>query len=135
MVRFMEENPGKSQARCKWFKVDGRTVQGTWERDLALKMCALGIPWVRARQKGNRMWTYSDQKGIEHRYTPDFYLPNQGIQLEVKGYWWGRDKEKMDRVLSQNPTARIVVIEEELYRTLLVEPSEERFLQTLWEQG
>jgi len=126
--RMSQNNPG---GRCKWFKVDGRTVQGTWERDMALKMCDLGIPWKRTVEKGNRSWFYHDDAGKRRWYIPDFYLPESDLQLEVKGYWWGRDKQKMAWVLEQNPTARIAIIEEKLFRALLAEPSKEGFLQLL----
>lgn len=43
-------------------------------------------------------------------YAPDFYLPDFDVYLEIKGYWWGRDKEKMDLVIAQNPCKRICII-------------------------
>jgi hypothetical protein len=35
-------------------------------------------------------------------YTPDIYLPEFDITLEIKGYWWGNDEEKMKCVLESN---------------------------------
>ena len=39
---------------------------------------------------------------IEHRYCPDFILPN-GIWLEVKGYFSSADRTKIKEVIKQNP--------------------------------
>jgi hypothetical protein len=96
--------------RCKWFEVSGQKVQGTWERDLAMKMDAVGIIWV----KCSKSIPYEIEGKIK-RYTPDFYLPEFDHYLELKGYWWGNDKEKMEAVLSQHPHLRIVIVEKEDY--------------------
>ena len=39
---------------------------------------------------------------IEHRYTPDFKLPNYKY-LEVKGYWDAEDRRKILAVKKDNP--------------------------------
>lgn len=126
--RMSRNNPG---GRCKWFKVNGQRVQGTWERDLAQRMCELGVPWARTVKDGNRSWFYRDAQGKRRWYTPDFLLPEAMVQLEVKGFWWGNDRQKMDWVLSQNPEARIKIIEKDLFERLLVSPDRDAFYQTL----
>ena len=40
---------------------------------------------------------------IEHKYTPDFVLPNKHVVLECKGYWDSKDRRKIKAVLKQNP--------------------------------
>ena len=122
-----EHNPG---GRCSWFLVGEEQVQGSWERDLAVKMTDLEIVWGKKVSRGNRSWFYSDKKGIRRWYTPDFYLPEFDFQLEVKGFWWGDDREKMDLVLSQNET-RIKIIEARLYHSLLGAKSKAEFLDIL----
>ena len=52
-------------------------------------------------------------------YTPDFYLEDYNVLLEIKGHWWGRDKEKMDIVLKTYPNKNIVVVEKLQYERLL----------------
>jgi hypothetical protein len=37
------------------------------------------------------------------RYTPDFYLPDQDIYIEAKGYFSPADRTKMLLVIDQNP--------------------------------
>ncbi len=52
-------------------------------------------------------------------YTPDFYLPEYDLYIEVKGRWWGRDREKMDIVMKIYPNKKIVIIEKEDYEKIL----------------
>lgn len=113
-ARMSTQNPG---GRCKWFQVGSESVQGTWERDLALRMEALGILWH--KRKPNRSWKYTTPDGVQHRYTPDFFLPEANLKLEVKGYWWGQDRAKMELVRAQNPGIRLAVVEDDSFSQLL----------------
>ena len=87
---------------------DGQKVQGTWERDFAEKLTKLGIEWRKCAGKKDVVWYTLD--GKQKAYTPDFYLPAIDVYFELKGYWWGRDKEKMDAVFTQHPNIKIAVI-------------------------
>ena len=102
--------------RCKWYEVGDSKVQGTWERDFALRLSELGIKWQKVKSFTEE---YFDDQGITRRYTPDFYLEDFDTYIELKGYWWGNDKRKMEIVLSATKS-KIVVIEKEAY---------ERFMQ------
>ena len=65
-------------------------------------------------------WT--DRENREHTYTPDFYSPKLNKYFEIKGYWWGNDKEKMKLVLEQNKNIKIEIIKKkelESYEKLL----------------
>lgn len=103
--------------RCKWYEVSGQKVQGTWERDGGLKLSELGITWFKVTKKTDVLWYELD--GKQKAYTPDFYLPEYDVFLEFKGYWWGRDKEKMKAVIEQHPTTKIIIVEKELFQQLL----------------
>ena len=94
--------------KCKWYTVNGIKVQGTWERDIAIKLNELGVKWERPRKP-----LIYIMDGKLKRYTPDFYLPNFDSYLEVKGHWWGNDKEKMKCVIEQNANKRILIIRED----------------------
>lgn len=95
--------------RSKRFMIMGQWLQGTWERDLALKFVAWGVNWC--RPKGKRAaWPYLLDGKIKH-YTPDFYLPDVDKWIEVKGYWWGDDRRKMEAVMAQYPDRKILIIE------------------------
>lgn len=102
--RMSEHNPG---GKAKWFTVAGKKVQGTWERDFALYLEEQNIPWRRCKA-----WPYTINEEQKH-YTPDFYLSETDEYIEIKGYWWGNDREKMDAVLEQYPDKNIRIIEKE----------------------
>ncbi len=103
--------------RSKWYDVSGQKVQGTWERNVALKFEELGIEWLKL--KTNRDILQYMMDGKIRSYTPDFYLPSYDLYIEIKGHWWGRDKEKMDIVLKTYPDKKILIIDKEKYEKLL----------------
>ena len=103
--------------RCKWYIVAGQSVQGTWEQNAAMKFEELGIKWEKL--KTNQHTFEYEMNGKVRCYTPDFYLPEQDVYLELKGRWWGDDKEKMSLVLEKYKDKKIVVIEKDNYEKLL----------------
>ena len=100
-----------SGGRCKWFEVAGQKVQGTWERDMALKFEEDGVNWYKPKLNRDVLRYTLDDK--EKSYTPDFYLPDEDLYIEVKGHWWGNDKNKMKAVLEQHQDKRIVIVEKD----------------------
>jgi hypothetical protein len=103
--------------RSKWYVVSGQKVQGTWERDIAIKLDELGVKWKKLKTNHDILKYIMGEK--EKSYTPDFYLPDFDVFLEIKGYWWGRDREKMDIVLKTYPEKNIVIVEKEQYKKIL----------------
>lgn len=104
--------------RCKWFEVSGQKVQGSWEKNVALKLNELGIRWQKL--KTNRHTIQYTLNAKVKSYTPDFYLPDFDTYLEIKGRWWGDDKLKMDAVFSQYPHIKICVIEKDKYDRIML---------------
>lgn len=100
--------------RSKWYTVAGQKVQCSWERNIALKFEELGIDWQKVKSPWKIFW-----KGKERRYTPDFYLPKLDLYLEIKGFWWRDDREKMNIVLEQHKHKRIVIVEKVEYEKIL----------------
>lgn len=113
-IRMSLHNPG---GKCKWFEVNGIKVQGTWERDIAIKLSELNIQWEKPSTNAD-VWRY-ETEGKYHSYAPDFYLPSLNIWLEIKGYWWGNDKIKMEKIKKTYPHRKLLIIEEEQYRDIL----------------
>ena len=103
--------------RAKWYDVAGQKVQGTWERNVALKFEELGIEWKKLKTNRDALEYIMDDK--VRCYTPDFFLPTYNVFLEVKGHWWGRDREKMDIVLKTYPDKNIVIVEKVQYEKFL----------------
>jgi|APSaa5957512535_1039671.scaffolds.fasta_scaffold35462_2 hypothetical protein len=92
--------------RSKWFTVAGKKVQGTWEQKFAMFLEERKIEWERCKP-----WKYTI-KDKEKHYTPDFFLPELNLFIEIKGYWWGNDKEKMIEVQKQHKDKNILIIED-----------------------
>lgn len=103
--------------RSKWYEVNGIKVQGTWERDVAQVMTDKKIKWIKPTSSKHSL-NYKIEN-IQKTYTPDFYLEDLNLYLEVKGYWWGNDREKMNYVFEQNPDVKIVIIERNEYEKIL----------------
>lgn len=103
--------------RSKWYEVNGIKVQGTWERNVAKILTENNIKWLKP-STANHSFKYN-MDGKTRTYTPDFYLIDQKIYLEIKGYWWGNDKEKMKNVTEQNPNANVMIIEKYDYERIL----------------
>jgi hypothetical protein len=125
------QSSNNSGGRCKWYDVSGVKVQGTWERDLALKMNELGVEWARPKVGE---FSYLNNKTKLCRYTPDFFISALDAFLEIKGFWWGDDKNKMKLVVEQNPLAKkILLIEKGLFLRLIKAEHSSVFLALLQE--
>jgi hypothetical protein len=103
--------------KSKWYEVSGQKLQGTWERNLAIKFNELGIKWIKPT-KTTHIWKYK-RRGKIKSYTPDFYLPGRRIWLEVKGFWWGSDKAKMRAIKRAYPRRKLLIIEKAKYELIL----------------
>lgn len=114
--------------RCKWYKVSGAWVQGTWEKSFAEKLNNLNISWLRPRE----YFEYNNGHKMK-RYTPDFYLPDLDKFIEIKGHWWGNDKHKMKLVMQQNKDlmGRIKVIRKQKFYNLVEECDKDMFISML----
>lgn len=63
--------------------------------------------------------------------SPDFLLPDFDVYLEPKGYWWGDDKRKMEIIFETYPNVKIILIEKDLYQSLISKTTKEDFLREL----
>ena len=118
-----------SGGKCKWYTVSGQKVQGTWERDLALKFEYFQIQWNKL--KCNRdVWFYQ-MKGKTRAYTPDFYLPTLNIYLDPKAYYWGNDKNKIQTILDNYPDRQLIIINKQLYNQLITSDNRKKFIQLI----
>jgi hypothetical protein len=117
-LKLSEEQSLRNRGgKSKWFVVNGIKVQGTWEYKIALKLNEMNISWTKPKTNSD-IFKY-ELDGKTKSYAPDFFLPEENIYLEVKGYWWGDDRRKMDAVIKQHPDKNIQIIEKEQYQKLL----------------
>lgn len=102
--------------RCKWFnfkRKNGEEVklQGTWEVRFAKILEMIDENWIKLGVgHKDHSYIWKDIDNIEHYYTPDFFSPKLNKYFEVKGYWWGDDKNKMIQVIEQYPSIKIEII-------------------------
>lgn len=113
----IKQSLNNSGGKCKWYEVAGQKVQGTWERNVALKLEELGIRWYKPKVHKD-VWSYK-LNDKNKSYTPDLYLIDLDLYLEIKGHWWGNDKDKMDAVLEQHPDKNLLIIEKDQYQKIL----------------
>ncbi len=87
--------------------------QGKWEKAVAEKLNSLGIKWIRGKPIKYQI------DGVTHRYNPDFYIPDENRYVEVKGYYFERDRVKMQLVVEQNPSIEIYFIDYKKYHKFI----------------
>ena len=102
--------------RCKWYdyiKPNGDLIklQGTWELRFAKILIFIDPNWIKPGVGcKSHSFIWIDNIGNKHTYTPDFYSPKLNKYFEIKGYWWGNDKLKMQYVISQNLHVEIEIV-------------------------
>ena len=106
--QVMNQYLNKEHVKVKWYKVknlEGKefSVRGHWEENVALRLNALGILWVKAAP-------IKYFKDYWHNYIPDLYIPDGDIYVEVKGGYPDSDREKMRLVVEQHPEKKIYFI-------------------------
>lgn len=121
----IRQSINNSGGKSKWYMVAGQSVQGTWERNLALKFEEFKIIWKKL-STGKDVWPYVIEGKLKN-YTPDFYLPKYNLYLDPKGYWWGNDKNKIELVRLQHTDKKLCIIEKKLYQQLITTNNVEEF--------
>ena len=83
-------------------KSDGKKISmdSSWEAQCAEKLDDLGVRWERTEDLKLK---YIDKRAQTRNYSPDFYLPDYDIYIEVKGYWTTPARWKMRSVMDRNP--------------------------------
>lgn len=109
-----------ADTHVKWFIVSNGQkelkVQGTWERDVANKLTELGVQWTR------KSLIYDGFR----RYTPDFYLPDLNIFIEVKGFLKKHDIEKTIKVLQEHRIDLRFIWKQAVLKAFLANPEIEK---------
>lgn len=107
--KFLNERGNGGFRDIKWFKsIDSFgnecTLRGTWEVKVSEWLNHQGVMWTR-----KHYIKYIDDN-INRTYSPDFYIPNDDLIIEVKGYYSERDKRKMSLISEQYPQLKIKFI-------------------------
>lgn len=94
-MKVLENSP-----HIKWYEVDGVKVQGEWEKSVAEKLRTAGLSFIRKRLKYDT---------VRH-YTPDFYIPELDVFIEVKGWLRTADIVKYQKVVQEYPLKVIKIL-------------------------
>jgi len=99
-IEYLENN----SKQCGWYTVGGIKVQGTLEKDFAEFLVKNDIKFCRKRIE------YQNHR----TYTPDFYLSDFDLFIEVKGFLYEKDKEKIRLVLDEYEIDLRMVFKEDI---------------------
>ena len=62
-------------------------------------------------------WFLKIKRGVRS-YTPDFYLPEEDIYIEVKGWWDKKSLTKMKRMKKYYPNVKIEIWDNDFFKSL-----------------
>jgi hypothetical protein len=99
-----------SYSTTKRYEYKGVSLQGTWELKYAQWLDFNGIVWRRPTETFPYFF-----EGKEHRYTPDFYLPEMNCYIEIKGCETAKDKAKQKYFPKE---LRLIVLKKEELESL-----------------
>jgi len=68
---------------------NGVKFHGTWELRYSIWLDEQGINWIR----NEKSFPYYFNE-VQRQYTPDFFLPEQNLYIEIKGYETEKDRAK-----------------------------------------
>jgi hypothetical protein len=106
-IVFLENN----SKHCEWFSIGGIRVQGSLEKKLAEFFVEKKIEFDRKKVFYQK----------HRRYTPDFYLPEYDFYVEVKGFLYEKDKEKLRNVLLENNIDIRIVFKQDIDKISTIE--------------
>jgi hypothetical protein len=99
---------GKTSRNAIWY--NGMYLHSSYELSLAKSLETHGVKFDRGMH-----FKYTGVDGKEHRYYPDFYLPEYDVYLDPKNdYLIWKDSEKIKRVQEQNNITVLVLDRESL---------------------
>lgn len=78
-----------SLSKDRIHEYNGNKFHGKWELKYAMYLDENNIKWERVKQN----FPYTFENDV-HRYTPDFYLTDSDVYVEVKGYEIEKDRCK-----------------------------------------
>ena len=107
-----KNNPmyGKPTPYRKGAYYRGTWMRSSWEIKIAEWLDKQGWKWLYEPKR----FELKDQT-----YSPDFYLPEQNVWWEIKGWFNKETQEKISHFRELYPYERLVVITEDIYKAIL----------------
>ena len=81
-----------SFSKSRTFEYKGIKFQGSWEVEFAKYLDNKNVKWERPHKTYKYIF-----ENENHRYLPDFYLPEYNLYIEIKGYPTKRDFSKWEQ--------------------------------------
>ncbi len=103
----------------------GHYVRSTWEANIARLFKLFGINYIYEPQT----FKFPVKKG-NTAYTPDFYLPEYNLYIEVKGYMYFSSRVKLKRMFRYYSNLKLLILSKNCYKLL---ESQYSFLIEEWE--
>lgn len=117
--KFHKKHAKRGKDSCRFGKIShskkikykGRWFHSTWESKFAQWLDNKNIAW--------EYESYTFDLG-DTTYTPDFYLPEFGILIEIKGFWRNDAKDKFNRFKSKYNNSIIVLYQKDLRQLKII---------------
>jgi hypothetical protein len=95
------------KAKRGWREIGGQRVyfKNAWEANAARILTFMKREW----QYEIKTFWFEKIKTGTRSYKPDFYLPNENLYIEVKGYWSRQSKTKLKRMAKYYPEVNIEI--------------------------
>lgn len=120
VLRKIEDDEWHNSFGVKhYYGDDGISLDSSWEVKFVEYLDSLGITWKRNKIHTTYFWKDSD-----HKYFPDFYLPDYDVYIEIKGLPTERDYAKW----SQFPYKIDIYDSKDLYELGLLTKYDDRSL-------
>ena len=113
----VNRNNSKSHSRSKSGKrpdLNNQFFRSTWEANVARYFNFLGIKW----EYEPKVFVFNEIKRGTLSYTPDFYLPDKNLWVEVKGWMDDKSKVKLKRFAKYYPEENLELIGAKEYKEI-----------------
>lgn len=94
-------------SRGKRVEYKGITFRSSWEAAFAKWLDESGLTW---QYEGRKFLFTLD--GRKRSYTPDFYVEEWGVWVDVKGYLTDEQARRIEAAKEQNPDLRLILLPE-----------------------
>lgn len=115
VAKRLRENPGAFSrlhvAKAGWREDLGRYFRSSWEANYARFLNFSKVGW---KYEHKTFW-FSNIKRGTRSYTPDFYLPDENVYHEVKGWFDPKSTTKLKRMAKYHPDVKVIVIGREWF--------------------
>lgn len=108
--------------------LENKYFRSSWEANMVRYWNWMKEPW----EYEPRTFWFEDIKRGTRAYTPDFWLPQQGYYVEVKGYMDQVSRTKLERMTRYYPHVKLIVIDPPAYRAIA---KKVKRIVPNWEEG